>query len=220
MTVSRFHPCLDQLPRELAVFPLPRAVLLPGQVLALNVFEPRYLALTLDALASGRLFGMVQPRAAGDDAEPVAMFGVGCAGRITGFQETEDGRLGVQLTGVCRFRIDAELPGRRGYRVVRPDWSPFAADLETPAEPSIGLVELEPVLRRYLEASGLEVRWEGLRALPASALVDLLSTQLPLAVEEKQALVEAGDVAERARMLRLTLEMAVTPGGTSPGVRH
>ena len=101
------------LPAQIPIFPLPNALLLPGGQLPLNIFEPRYLAMIEDALgASGRLIGMVQPME--DSGE---LFGIGCAGRISYFQETGDGRYMIALNGVCRFRLHDHRLSARGYRL-------------------------------------------------------------------------------------------------------
>src|SRR5438046_1640480 len=126
------------LPGILPIFPLTAVLLLPRGRLPLNIFEPRYLAMTRDALGGERLIGMVQPNepAAGgpgiDDRMNPPVYPVGCAGRITQFSETDDGRYLLTLTGVCRFRIREELPLLSGYRRVVPDWRPFAHDRDTP----------------------------------------------------------------------------------------
>src|ERR1700758_4315586 len=123
------------LPSILPIFPLTGALLLPRGRLPLNIFEPRYLAMTRDALAGERLIGMVQPsdpRVAGDNP-PV--YPTGCAGRITSFSETDDGRFLITLTGVSRFRIREELPLLRGYRRGGPEWREFTRDLASDDEP-------------------------------------------------------------------------------------
>jgi Lon protease-like protein len=118
------------LPRRLKVFPLPGALLLPHAELPLNIFEPRYLAMVGDALAGDRLIGMIQPDH--DDADlsgAPALKIVGCAGRITSFAETPDGRLLITLSGICRFAIAREISTEKPYREVEADFSEFAADL-------------------------------------------------------------------------------------------
>ena len=135
---------LEDLPEELPVFPLPGAVLLPWGRLPLNIFEPRYLNMTLDALAAGRVFGMIQPQgpapkpdsAAGIRIAPVSpLYSVGCAGRISSFEETEDGRLIISLKGLIRFRVIEELEGRKGYRRVRAAYEEFKTDMDPPVKP-------------------------------------------------------------------------------------
>lgn len=202
-----------ELPGILAIFPLPSAVLLPRQILPLNIFEPRYLSMVEDALRSGRHIGMIQPMLTGAASDPVPVYRIGCAGKITSFQETEDGRFLIQLTGVCRFRVAEEIFSEKRYRQVRPDWQPYLADLEDSPGSPMSLEELEKSLRGYLEVNGLKINWEMLRKLPPAHLVDFLTVNLPLEVEEKQALVELPSAAERAQVLRSTLEIAVNTTG-------
>src|SRR6202050_1803467 len=122
------EPFTGSLPAPLPIFPLPGVLLLPRGRLPLNIFEPRYLAMTRDAMAGERLIGMVQPSDPPiRDLNP-AVYPTGCAGRITGFSETEDGRLLITLTGISRFRIKEELPLLSGYRRVVAEWDDFADD--------------------------------------------------------------------------------------------
>src|SRR5690606_28560301 len=126
-----FDPTFEELPSSLPIFPLPGVLLLPGGRLPLNIFEPRYLAMVEDALLGARLIGMVQPREEeGGDVGSASFYRTGCAGRITAFQETDDRRCVVTLSGLIRFDILQELPTVRGYRQVQPDWEPYRADLE------------------------------------------------------------------------------------------
>ena len=220
MSLSPFTPRFEDLPDTLPIFPLPGAVLLPRQFLPLNIFEPRYLSMVLDALRADRNIGMIQPRPADKDSEPVAVYGVGCAGRITAFQESDDGRLLIQLTGVCRFRAAQEIEMQSGYRRIRPSWRPYRADFDEPPQPPVGFTQLEPALRAYFQAKQLQASWDALKKLSAASLVDFLAANLPFDAAEKQALVEAPSVLERAQALQTALEMAAR-APTSPGpTRH
>ncbi len=215
MSTISSDPTETNLPDSLAIFPLPSAVLLPRQILPLNIFEPRYLCMVEDALRTGRHIGMIQPMPAGGASDPVPVYQIGCAGRITSFQETEDGRFLIQLTGICRFRVAEEFHSEKGYRRIRPDWQPFLGDLEDTPEAAVSFEELENSLRDYLEINGLKINWEMLRKLPPAHLVDFLTVNLPLEVEEKQALVELPSAVERAEVLRSTLEIAAKTTGVS-----
>src|SRR5713226_2255989 len=117
------------LPDILPIFPLTGVLLLPRGRLPLNIFEPRYLAMVSDALTYPRLVGMVQPREGHGDSGDPPVYATGCAGRITGFGELDEGRYQITLTGVARFAIVEELPLSKGYRPVRVDWSRFKGDL-------------------------------------------------------------------------------------------
>ncbi len=220
MSADRFTLRFEELPRTLPVFPLAGAVVLPRQLLPLNIFEPRYLNMVLDALGALRLIGMIQPRADAVAARVPALYDIGCAGRISAFEETGDGRLLITLTGVSRFAVDAELEPVNGYRRVRPLWSAYRGDLEEPAAPELDFARLEPTLRQYFENKGLQASWEALQKLHAGALIDFLCTNLPLSSEEKQALVEAVDVDERARVLETAMQMAVRASTQADATRH
>ncbi len=198
MVRNPFTPRFEALPESLPIFPLAGAILLPRGQLPLNIFEPRYLNMTLDALGGQRLIGMVQPDfQAGEEG----VFRTGCAGRISRFSETDDGRLLIVLAGVCRFRVAEELTPRRGYRRVAADWSPFRADLEEVEPPTAEMAPLLDAVTRFCEARELEVDWESVRAMEPIALVDFLAINLPFGVDEKQGLVEAVTPVERARLL-------------------
>ena len=218
--MSAFHPRFAELPEEIAVFPLSGALLLPQGRLPLNIFEPRYLAWTLDSLARGRMFGMVQP----DPRQPVGktgpgLYGIGCLGRLTSFSETEDGRLLITLTGLIRFRIAEELaiaPG--GYRRVRADYAGFAQDLAADPGPSAcDRAALLAALRPYFRARGIEANWEAVEQTADDMLVTTLSMVCPFEVSEKQALLEASDTTERARTLVVLLRMGAAANASPEG---
>ena len=121
----------SDLPQVIAVFPLAGAIVLPRGQLPLNIFEPRYLNMVDDAMAGDRIIGMIQPMGA-SRTTPV-LSPVGCAGRITSFAETSDGRYLITLTGISRFRVASELPSAAPYRQVRALFQPFEADLAAAA---------------------------------------------------------------------------------------
>jgi Lon protease-like protein len=199
----------DDLPLVIPVFPLDGALLLPGGQLPLNIFEPRYLNMFDDAMAGERIIGMVQTRTGGDPDRP-NLAPVGCAGRVTSFAETSDGRYLVTLTGVCRFRVGVELPSRSPYRQVRADFTVFEDDLhEAPAAsaaPGDGLPLLD-ALRRYLDHRGLAIDWTSAEAAPSDALINSLAMALPFEPVEKQALLEAQTLADRRETLVALLEI-------------
>ena len=214
-----FSTRLEDLPRIVRIFPLPRAILLPGQHLPLNIFEPRYLHMVFDALSNGRTIAMIQPRASADAPAEPPIYNVGCAGRITSFEETDDGRVLIQLTGTCRFEIEQEVEPNNGYRRVRPNWARFAADLQPPPDPGVGFSGLEPALRRFATAEQLQIPWEALQELEPGRLIDILCTQLPFDVKDVQALIEADTLVERAQTLLAALEIAA-PHAPTTATRH
>jgi Lon protease-like protein len=210
-------PSFKDLGTDLPVFPLPGVLLLPRGLLPLNIFEPRYLAMIEDALAADRLIGMIQPRTESVAAPP--LYTVGCAGRITSFDETDDGRYLITLTGLCRFRVAAELEERRGYRRVRPDWTGFAADMAAPAAAEINRAGLDQALTEYFRVAGLSADWEAIGQTPDERLVTSLAMICPFEPQEKQALLEAKDLSERTDLMLSIIRMAIH-GGDAGQVRH
>lgn len=200
------------LPEVLPIFPLPRALLLPRAELPLNIFEPRYIAMTDDVLKGERLIGMIQPRFCAEDAnsDPNALYETGCAGRISSFAEAGENRYQITLTGLCRFKITKEIskaPG--GYRRVVPDWSYFTGDL---AEENVEIdrARMLPYLRSYLEKNKMSCdKWSEIMTVPAEKLVSCLSMICPFNASEKQALLESPDLAMRAQRLCTLLEIHV-----------
>lgn len=199
------------LPQVIPVFPLAGAILLPRGQLPLNIFEPRYLNMVDDAMAGDRMIGMVQP--AGGPAKLPRLSPVGCAGRITSFAETSDGRYLITLTGICRWRTTVELPSSAPYRQVRADFAPFEDDLKASADDGLDRHALLEALGVYLETRGLDIDWDSARGAPAEALVNSLSMALPFEPAEKQALVEAPALSDRARVLDALLRIDAAEGG-------
>ena len=217
-----FDPEFDQLPMRIPIFPLPSALLLPGGQLPLNVFEPRYLAMVKHALATPtRLIGMVQPRdLAGDaTAEEPPLFETGCAGRVSFFQESDDGRFVIALNGVCRFhRLDQQLDPN-GFLVADVDWRPFANDLRM----DISALDRDPlmdVLRRYFDLKGFETDWTQIENSDNHQLLATFSMVCPFEVAEKQALLEADSIASRADLLIAMMEMAIHDETGGNDARH
>ena len=209
------------LPSILPIFPLTGVLLLPRGRLPLNIFEPRYLAMTRDALAGERLIGMVQPsdpRAAGDNP---LVYPIGCAGRITSFSETDDGRFLITLTGISRFRFREELPLLEGYRRVVPEWREFARDLAGDDEPGFDRDRMLRGLRAYFQHHRIEADWDAITSVPGERLVTSIAMICPFEPSEKQALLEAPSLDERARLLTAMVEMAaLNQTRDGPGARH
>ena len=207
----RFAPA--DLPETIPVFPLPGALLLPRARLPLNIFEPRYLAMLDDCLRSDhRLIGMVQPIE--DSANPPRLHRIGCAGRLTSFSETEDGRYLIALSGVSRFRIGEEREGFTPYRRVRAEWQDFKRDLDGPdGDPDFDRDVFLDLLKRYFEAHNLSSDWDSLRDAETEMLINSLSVMCPFSVEEKQALLEAPRLPDRRDTLTALLQFAIASGG-------
>ena len=198
------------LPSRIPIFPLAGVLLLPGGKLPLHIFEPRYRDMVRDALAGERLIGMVQPTDPTCAAPRPEIYGAGCAGRIVEDRKTNDGRFYLTLHGLCRFRVAEELSVATRYRQVAADWTPYQADLGAPDEDCrVDRARLLPALRAYLQLAGIPADWKAVEGAPSAALVNYLSMICPFAPSEKQALLEAVDVAERGRVMTALIEMAV-----------
>lgn len=225
-SANPFDPPFEQLPEVLPIFPLSGVLLLPGGRLPLNIFEPRYLAMFLDSLGGHRMIGMVQPTMPGgfagdglpDDNGPPPVEGVGCAGRIVAFSETEDGRLLVTLAGLIRFETGRELPLHgNGYRRVHTNYDRFRDDFDgDDAVVELDRPRLMSALQGFFRARKLQGDWSGLKKASDDNLVTSLSMICPFAPSEKQALLEAPDGSARARLLIALLEMAAMGGGGEP----
>ncbi|MCH8998641.1 MAG: LON peptidase substrate-binding domain-containing protein [Proteobacteria bacterium] len=215
MTGGAFQPGFDDLPRVVPIFPLPGVLLLPGGRLPLNIFEPRYLAMVRDALSGERTIGMIQPCAEAPDVGAARVYETGCAGRITAFSETDDGRYLITLTGTIRFDVGRELPPIEGYRRVVADYGRFRGDLEEEAS-EIDRERFLETLGCYFEANGIEGDWTAIGEAGDAALVTSLAMICPFGAPEKQALLEAMSLPERARTMTAIMEMAVhEPGGAT-----
>lgn len=205
------------LPGTIPVFPLPGALLLPRGQMPLNIFEPRYLEMIDDSLRDGhRLIGIIQPdtNQTGTDDKP-NLFKVGSVGRITQLAETGDGRYLIQLTGIARFRIEAELEVATAYRQCRVTYAPFADDfIARKGEEAVDRKAVLAALSAFLKANDLKADWEGIEKAPNEALVNALAMMSPYGSAEKQALLEAPDLKTRAEILVAVTEIELAKAAT------
>ncbi len=212
MSLSPFSPKFSELPSTLPVFPLQHVIVMPGAELPLNIFEPRYLRMVDDAMRTHRMIGMVQPDPLGH-GDPLPLYGTGCAGRITSYSETTDGRIVLTLTGLIRFHVKQELSSIRGYRVVIPGWEDFASDLNFDSPEILDRGHFVEVLHQFLQERNLEVDWQALEQLSDMTLVHILATLLPLDGADKQTILETMDLNQRADALLASLEISSQQGG-------
>jgi len=212
------HPLFKteaDLPAIIPVFPLSGALLLPRGQLPLNIFEPRYLTMIDDALKGPRLIGMIQPEIEdGEEGDtPPPLFQVGCVGRITQFAETGDGRYLVQLSGISRFRINKEEKVTTPYRQCQITAQPYAVDFTPRAgEEAVNRKSLIETLRAYLNANNFQVDWNEINDAPNEALVNALAMMSPFGRREKQALLEAASLQERAEILIAITQIELARG--------
>lgn len=209
---------LPDLPDVIPIFPLPGALMLPRARLPLHLFEPRYLAMLDDCLKTeSRLIGMVQP-APGPTGDEKALHRIGCAGRLTQFSETEDGRYMITLTGISRFRVTKELDGFTPYRRCAVDWTGFDLDRgEAEGDPAFNRETFMRLLDRYFEARNLSADWATLKEADDELLINSLSMLLEFEPEDKQALLEAPSLQTRRETLVTLIEYALRGGGGTEG---
>jgi Lon protease-like protein len=206
-------------PATIPIFPLAGVLLLPGGHLPLNIFEPRYLQMVRDAMAGERVIGMVQPTDPTTRAFEPPVYPVGCTGRISRFKETPDNRFLITLTGQRRFTIAEELTRTTLYRQVRVSYEAFPDD--RPAthdeEQAVDRARLLGGLKRYLERAGMKADWSAIEEAPTGALVTTLAMVCPFEPSEKQALLEAKTLAQRAKLMTALIEMGLSHGSQGGG---
>jgi Lon protease-like protein len=215
---------LADLPETIPIFPLPGALLLPRARLPLNIFEPRYLAMLEDTLKTPhRLIGMIQPVAVPDGHEPkggARLHRIGCGGRVTAFQETEDGRYLITLSGVSRFRLREQLDGFTPYQRATVEWQDFDRDLgRAESDPDFDRPEFLKVLARFFDTAQLSSDWDSLKEADVELLINSLSILCPFDPEEKQALLEAPTLANRRETLVTLMEFALRSTGDEGAIQ-
>ncbi|MCL7409490.1 LON peptidase substrate-binding domain-containing protein [Marivivens donghaensis] len=199
----------SDLPLSIPVFPLPGALLLPRAKLPLHIFEPRYLAMIEDVMKTPeRLLGMIQPNGGR------GLHRIGCAGRLTAFSETEDGRYMITLTGISRFRLADEVDGFTPYRKFNVSWDGFGRDLgPVEHDPDMDRDVLLSLLERFFDDKGLSTDWDGIRDAEDELLINSLSMLCPFEPEDRQALLEAPELAQRRETLITLISYALHGGG-------
>jgi uncharacterized protein len=210
----------DTLPQRFPIFPLSGALLLPGGNMPLNIFEPRYLQMMRDAMQTDQIIGMVQPRDGAGGEETPAIYTTGCAGRITSFEETQDGRYLITLTGVSRFDVTEELVTVTPYRQITASFERFRADLDPVAADGRRRDPLIEAMHGYFDRQQIEIDWNAVDQAPFDGLVTSLAMICPFAPSEKQALLEAGDQNARLDTLIALMRMHSFTADEGPSVRH
>ncbi|WP_093184831.1 LON peptidase substrate-binding domain-containing protein [Pseudovibrio sp. Tun.PSC04-5.I4] len=212
---------LDDLPQVVPLFVLPGAILLPRSHMPLNVFEPRYTAMIDSALRTDRMIGVIQPQfGTGEDelAGRPKLCTVGGMGRITGFQESGDGRYLITLSGVSRFVLRGELEERAPFRRGHVDANRFASDLKLGVgEDEVDREQLLSTLKEYLSVNELEADWESVNSATTEILVNALCMMSPYGPKEKQVLLETESLKIRADTLVALAEIELARGTGAPG---
>ena len=192
---------IEDLPKRIPIFPLTGAVLFPGTQLPLNIFEPRYVKMIDDALASSdRLITMVQPSNSKDNDLKI-LKDVGCVGKITTFNEIEDNRYLITLTGIIRCEVKEELDTTTPYRQIVPDFTKFDTDLSDQNVDGIDRNKLLGLIKKYLEHRNMLTDWDIIKQTSTEQLINYSGVLVPFTPEEKQLLLESITISERCRAL-------------------
>jgi len=193
---------IAELPSRLAIFPLTGAVLFPQTQLPLNIFEPRYIQMIDEVLSTpDRIMGMIQPNLSKTDLKSNELKKVGCAGRISSFSETGDGRYLVTLTGLIRFEIAQELDTTTPYRQIMTKYENYQEDLKPSNTENIDRKNLLFLIKKYLEQKNLLIDWEIIEQSPTEQLINYSGVLVPFEAEEKQLLLETKTLFERCKAL-------------------
>ena len=199
---------LEDLPKKIPVFPLSNFIIFPKTTVPLNIFEPRYIQMIDDSMKSNRYIGMIQPKKSGDLKKP-DLHKVGCIGKITSFNETEDGRYLIVLNGVCRYEVINEISSNKLYRECEIEFKNFSKDL-VEQEEQIKFSELKQVfnkLKNLFEQQGYQINWKDLENQSVEQTINTLSMASPFTLEEKQILLDTENLKERKSKLEEILMM-------------
>ena len=196
---------LENLPKEIPVFPLSNFIIFPKTSVPLNIFEPRYINMIDDAMKGNRMIGMIQPKSFNQKTPD--LYKIGCVGKITSFNETEDGRYLIVLAGLSRFKITEELKTQKLYRLCKVDFKDFSYDLEEKDE-EIKFSDLEFIfknLKSLFIKQGYIIDWKELEKKSLNQTINALAMASPFSLEEKQILLETNDLSERKQKLEQIL---------------
>ncbi len=190
------------LPKKIPVFPLSNFIIFPKTTVPLNIFEPRYIQMIDDSMKSNRYIGMIQPKKTGDLKKP-DLYNIGCVGKITSFNETEDGRYLIVLNGVCRYETINELSSNKLYRECEVNFKNFSNDLIVQKE-QVSFSDLKQIfkdLKKLFESQGYQINWKDLENQSVEQTLNTLSMASPFTIEEKQILLETQNLTERKNKL-------------------
>ena len=192
---------IDHLPKKIPIFPLSNFIIFPRTTVPLNIFEPRYIDMIDDAMKSDRIIGMVQPKKTNQNI-PV-LYNIGCAGKITSFNETNDGRYLIVLDGISRFSIVEELKNDKLYRECSISFDNFHNDFEENKE-EIKFSDLELIfkdIKSLFIKEGYVVNWKDFEKQDLNQIINTLAMASPFSLEEKQILLETISLNERKKKL-------------------
>ena len=200
---------IDHLPKKIPIFPLSNFIIFPRTTVPLNIFEPRYIDMIDDAMKSDRIIGMIQPKKYNQNNK--ILHNIGCAGKITSFNETEDGRYLIVLVGISRFRIINEIDNKKLYREYSVNFDEFKSDLVEEKE-DLKFSDLKLIfkdVKSLLTKQGYVINWKDIEKQNLDQTINTLSMASPFTLEEKQVLLETSNISERKKKLEEILSTYV-----------
>ena len=198
---------MSNLPNQIPIFPLCNFIIFPETTVPLNIFEPRYIQMIDDSMKTHRMIGMVQPKKTGKLMKP-DLYNIGCLGKITSFNETDDGRYLIIINGVSRYKIIEEIDTNKLYRLCKVSFKEFNEDLIKKKE-DIKFSDLELVfknLKSIFEKKGYMIDWKNLEKQNLDQTINTLAMASPFSLEEKQILLESKDLISRKKNLETILK--------------
>tara|TARA_B100000965_G_scaffold129425_1_gene107744 strand:+ start:77 stop:724 length:648 start_codon:yes stop_codon:yes gene_type:complete len=201
-----------EFPNKIPVFPLSNFIIFPNTTVPLNIFEPRYIQMVDDCMKGNRLIGIVQPKKTGELKKP-NLYEVGCAGKITSFNETEDGRYLIVINGICRYQIIDELENDKLYRECKINFENFINDLSENKNEEIKNSDVKSVfndLKILFKKQGYLINWKDIEKQSLDKTINTLAMASPFSLEEKQMLLETNTLSERNKKLEKILKTYVT----------
>ena len=198
---------LKELPEIIPIFPLSNFIIFPDTVVPLNIFEPRYIQMIDDSMKDKRFIDMVQPKKTGNLKKP-DLYEVGCVGKITSFNETDDGRYLIVLNGISRFKITQEINSDKLYRKCSVSFQEFSGDLQKNKN-EIKFSDLKLIFNDFkslLKKQGYEINWKDLEKQSLDKTINSLSMVSPFYLEEKQILLETKNIELRKEKLEEILK--------------
>ena len=188
----------NELPNKIPVFPLSNFIIFPKTTVPLNIFEPRYIEMVDDSMKNSRMIGMVQPKKKSNNSNP-ELYNIGCLGKITSFNESEDGRYLIILNGLSRFKIIDEIENNKLYRECNVSFNEFKNDINSNKE-EIKFSDLELIfknLKNLFQKKGYIINWKELEKQDLNQTINTLAMASPFSLEEKQALLETQNLISR-----------------------
>ena len=190
---------ITDLPNKIPVFPLSNFIIFPKTTVPLNIFEPRYIEMINDSMKSNKMIGMIQPKSSKNDNNEPNLYDVGCLGKISTFQEIDDGRYLIELKGLIRFQRNKEIKSEKKYRSLEVNYEKFSTDL-TLTNNKLKFSDLELIfkdLKSLFERKGFIINWKGLEKQSLDEIINALAMASPFSLEEKQVLLEAKNIYTR-----------------------